>query len=493
MNLLLLSFCASFSAALVLTSVERSVGAHLSRIGTFRFAGDGQGTYEVRVEPLSGRALGFALLCASDEYSEWRHVYAERELACEAGARLRTRCLASVFLRAAANGSDVLLSGRVASAVGGGVGVVSVVLLVQRCATASVDDAWSVRVTATMLNGESQLDAEDVAVPLTLLCVAGVYGALVFAWFVVWRAHAFRLAHLHAALTVALVCKSVALGVAVWYWSAQARSGTHGRLELACVLLAGLLQRAAQFALLFLIAKGFGVTRRTLLRSEWRAVATMTAVMAGALLAFDLDDSDAVGDLVSFARLSAKGAGFASAIIAAKYVHTDLKRIVGVLGLHVLFSRMDGGQRTALVLARLTLVYALRLVLFSYFAVFVVVHIIVLLSLDELDWYERLMVEIVELLLYAALMWLLRLRPPVARTVGRAPQDDGGAAEAAVERVDDFFVLQLPPLLEKGVERRTWTAAPHVVVASDGPLASRLVERRQQQQQRAEQHQQQQH
>jgi hypothetical protein len=350
-----------------------------------------------------------------------------------------------------------------------------VAVVMQRCMQAP---AFSLRVTAVLMNGDSHLDVEDLHVPTMFLGVSSVYGVLVLFWFVYWRWHGFQLVWMNALLTAALVCKSVALAVALWHWSAQERIGDRSLFDVTVLLLVLLIQRAVQFALLFLLAKGFGVSRRSLERSEIRAIALMTAIVAGALFAFDIDDKGIIGDFVSFARLSSQGVGFVAALISLAYVRVDFRHVISVLGLHVLFSRADGGTRTELVLSRLSLMYGLRLVIFVFFGLMVVAHLVILLSLNEVEWFERLICEIVDCLLFVSLMWLLRLRSERPRRQRKADNDEQSHERAALSDIEPadvpLFVLQLPP----HVDEQTRHASPHIVVASRGRLEDNLSKKR---------------
>jgi len=499
-------FCVFFfglgEALVIVSTVTNVPGRFMSKVGpSFRYAPHVNRTFHVFVEDTgAGDAdgvVGVLMLCSLADYRTWQNDFTERELSCELGARFPPLCFAAqrVVLSRSAPLNATLLEGTLLTAAAASTTTTTinttanstvvtpvaetdhpvVTVVMQRCMQAP---AFSLRITAVLMNGDSHLDVEDLHVPTMFLGVSSVYGVLVLFWFVYWRWHGFQLVWMNALLTAALVCKSVALAVALWHWSAQERVGDRSLFDVTVLLVVLLIQRAVQFALLFLLAKGFGVSRRSLERSEMRAIALMTAIVAGALLAFDIDDKGIIGDFVSFARLSSKGVGFVAALISLAYVRVDFRHVISVLGLHVLFSRADGGTRTELVLSRLSLMYGLRLVIFVFFGLMVVAHLVILLSLNELEWFERLICEVVDCLLFVSLMWLLRLRSERPRRQRKADNDDQSDERAALAEVEPadvaLFVLQLPP----HVDEQTRHASPHIVVASRGRLEDNLSKKR---------------
>jgi hypothetical protein len=505
---LLLSTCAGVIIEKTLTASEN----FFASVTTFAYADIDNATFSISARQSSsgnsssggalaltnssltiGYHVGYLLLCETSKVSAWVSSYPTRELSCELGLGFRLLCFEAIDLYSA---RDVAVSGTINRVVL----PMRASLVLQQCLN---PPAFQFDLVADLRNGDSHLDAEDIAMPRVFLVVASVYGVVSFCWFALWRFHGFRFVWVHTLVTVALVCKSVALAVALWYWSAAAYSGDLGRIELFSVLFVDLIQRVTEHSFLFVLAKGFGVTRRSLRTSELRAVVFMTAAMAGSMLAFDFDDRGTFNEIETVARLSTKAAGFVAAGVALKFVQIDLTHIIRELAQHLQMigaaARRDRNNR---VVARYALMKALRIVIMTYYALFVVAHLVVVLSLNELEWWERLMCECVEFLLFISLLAVLRPRSRAASSNGAlvlrkdqmsekeseessededdddAKADDGGDES----NVPDIVAIQLPPVLEPFQDGAVtkWRMLPRIVVGSDGELQQRLEERRRQ-------------
>lgn len=502
---LLFLFLLLFSVAVHCVLVAKSLIASenfFATVATFAYADIDNASYSISARPASsvqsssassnasstiGFRVGYLLLCDSSLVSTWvDDAYSSRELSCELGVRFRLLCIDSVAMYSA---SDAVMSGTLSRLIL----PLRASLVLQQCLN---PPTFQFDLVAELRNGDSHLDAEDIAMPRVFLVVASIYGVVAFCWFALWRFHGFRFVWVHTLVTVALVCKSVSLAVALWYWSAAAYTGDLGRFELFAVLFVDLIQRVTEHAFLFVLAKGFGVTRRSLRTSEMRAVIFMTVAMAGAMLAFDFDDRGTFNEIETVARLSTKAAGFVAAGVALKFVQIDMTHIIRELAQHLQMigpvARRDRNNR---VVARHALMKSLRIVVMGYYALFVIAHLVVVLSLNEVEWWERLMCECVEFLLFIALLFVLRPRSRTVSngvalvprnsvkeqqnaTLSNSDDDDDDDEDEGVE--PDIIAIQFPPVLEPFQDGTVtkWRMLPRIVVGSNGELQQHLEERR---------------
>jgi hypothetical protein len=512
-------FCVALCGGVVVRKSLTPSENFFATVATFAYGSVENATYAISARPMSednmadsirtnsttnGFRVGYLLICDLATAETWTAAFSTRELACEFGLKFRSLCINSVVLFSA---SDAVLRGTLSP----GVLPMNAAVVFQQCLN---PPTFEFELTADLRNGDSHLDAEDVPMPRVFLVVASIYGVVVFCWFALWRFHGFRFVWVHTLLTVALVCKSVSLAVALWYWSAAAYSGDLGRTELLAVLFVDLIQRVTQHQFLFLLGKGFGITRRWLRTQEMRAIIFMTTALAGAMLAFDFDDRGTFSEIETVARLSTKAAGFVAAGVALKFVQIDMTHIIHELSQHLQMigaaSRRDPNNR---VVARFALMKALRIVVMSYYTLFAVAHLVVVLSLNEVEWWERLMCECVEFLLFIALFVVLRPRSRATASGvvvrRRNSNRDGGAEQSGRKQFDDadddndtdsnggdisdddlrrdneneetkedMVVVQFPPNLEPISGTATWRMTPRIVVASVGDLQRRLQERK---------------
>lgn len=265
------------------------------------------------------------------------------------------------------------------------------------------NDAAVVDITFDFVNpGGENLSTGDV--PFKVLCVVylGIWSGVVVLWGLNWVCQRRRSVPLYLILGVTPVLHCLTSGVLVVYWRSLSATGEASvGLYLLELVVSGC-STAALLSTLVLVAKGYNITRPTLVSQEWRSVWVMAIVFVVCYFTWQLLTGFFFLFLLILVYVLVLRFLFASVAANVSLIEFQLRFLHG--------SRPEQLSSSSLPARQIAVVKRFRSALALYLGVDIMLHVWSTMALQRSPWAEFMLVESCTLLLVLYMLVDFRLR-----------------------------------------------------------------------------------